>query len=48
MQKIFDFEQEVPELCGFKGSEIILLRETKKREMDHCAGPGPGVNIMGE
>ena len=26
--KIFEIEQEVPEIWGFKGSEMILLRET--------------------
>ena len=31
MQKIFEIEQGVPEIWGFKRLEIILLRETKKR-----------------
>ena len=30
MQKNFKIEQGVPEIWGFKGSEIILLHETKK------------------
>ena len=34
---IFEIEQRVPELWGFKWSEIILLRETKKRKKYHCA-----------
>ena len=28
MQKIFEIEQEVPEIGGFKRSEMILLRES--------------------
>ena len=32
MQNIFDIEQGVPEIRGFKWLEMILLRETKKRE----------------
>ena len=32
MQKMFKIEQGVPEIWGFKGLEIILLRETKKGE----------------
>ena len=32
MQKIFEIEQEVPEICWFKRSEMILLCETKKEE----------------
>ena len=32
MQKSFEIEQEVPEIWGFKGFEMILLRETKKEE----------------
>ena len=37
MQKIFEIEQGVPEIWGFKGLEMILLRETKKRKKYHCA-----------
>ena len=29
MQKSFEIEQGVPEIWGFKGLEMILLRETK-------------------
>ena len=32
MQKMFEIEQGVPEIWGFKGLEMILLRETKKGE----------------
>ena len=32
MQKNFEIEQEVPEILGFKGSEMILLHETKKEQ----------------
>ena len=32
MQKKIEIEQGVPEIWGFKGLEIILLRETKKRK----------------
>ena len=37
MQKIFEIKQGVPEIWGFKGLEMILLRETKKRKKYHCA-----------
>ena len=37
MQKNFEIEQGVPEIWGFKGLEMILLRETKKRKKYHCA-----------
>ena len=37
MQKIFEIEQGVPEIWGFKWSEMILLRETKTRKKYHCA-----------
>ena len=37
MQKKFEIEQGVPEKWEFKGSEIILLCETKKRKKYHCA-----------
>ena len=30
MQNIFEIEQGVPEIWGFKWLEMILLRETKK------------------
>ena len=36
MQKNFEIEQELPEIWGFKGLEMILLRETKKRKKYHC------------
>ena len=36
MQKNFEIEQGVLEIWGFKGSEMILLRETKKRKKYHC------------
>ena len=32
MQKKFEIEQGVPEIWGLKWSEMILLRETKKRK----------------
>ena len=32
MQNSFEIEQGVPEIWGFKWSEMILLRETKKKE----------------
>ena len=32
MQKSFEIEQGVPEIWGFKGLEMILLREAKKRK----------------
>ena len=32
MQKSFEIEQGVPEIWGFKGLEMILLHETKKRK----------------
>ena len=32
MQKSFEIEQGIPEIWGFKGLEMILLRETKKEE----------------
>ena len=42
MQKIFEIEQGVPEIWVFKGLEMILLRETKKKKKYHCASvPGP-------
>ena len=44
MQKSFEIEQGVPEIWGFKGLEIILLRETKKRKKYHCA-PHPHVHF---
>ena len=37
MQKRFESEQGVPEIWGFKGLEMILLRETKKRKKYRCA-----------
>ena len=37
MQKSFEIEQGVPEIWGFKGLEMILLYETKKRKKYHCA-----------
>ena len=37
MQNIFEIEQGVPEIWGFKGLEMILLRGTKKRGKYHCA-----------
>ena len=40
MQKYFEIEQGVSEIWGFKGLEMILLRETKKRGKYHCAGVG--------
>ena len=38
MQKSFEIEQGIPEIWGFKGLEMILLRETKKEEKIplHC------------
>ena len=36
MQNICDIEQGVPEIRGFKWLEMILLRETKKREKYYC------------
>ena len=35
MQKKFELEQGIPEIWGFKKSEMILLRETKKRNKYH-------------
>ena len=37
MQKIIEIKQWVPEIWEFKGLELILLRETKKRKKYHCA-----------
>ena len=37
MPKNFEIGQGVPEIWEFKGLEMILLRETKKRKKYHCA-----------
>ena len=41
MQKNFEIEQEVPEMWGFKGLEMILPRETKKEEKIPLCPFGP-------
>ena len=43
MQKIFEIEQGVPEIWGFKMLEMILLRETKKRKKYHYDTTYPKV-----
>ena len=45
MQKSFEIEQGGPEIWGFKGLGMILLRETKKRGKYHCAGIWITVSI---
>ena len=42
MQRNFEIEQGVPEIWGFKWSEMILLREKKRGKKYHCRGPEVG------